>query len=304
MNPEILVTGSEGFAGRRLVAALRAQGRDVAAIDLAHGDIATCDLPFPGVKHVFHLAARMFVPASWENPREFYSTNVMGAVNVLEFCRRRHASVTLISSYVYGRPQRLPIGEDHPLSAFNPYSQTKIIAEEIAGFYASRFGVPVTLVRPFNLYGPGQGERFLLPSLVRQAIDPEVTAIRVADARPRRDYLHIDDFIALLLAAHASSEPGIYNAGSGRSTSIAELVAVLNRITGFDKPLVSEGRERPEEILDVVADISRAAGGCAGPPRFRWKTASPAWCGRRAPRPERSLQPALPVRPDSRRNRQ
>jgi nucleoside-diphosphate-sugar epimerase len=267
MNPEILITGAEGFVGRRLAAALRARGSAVVGIDQAHGDIASCALPFPGVKHVFHLAARMFVPASWENPSEFYSTNVMGAVNVLEFCRREGASLTLVSSYVYGRPQRLPIPEDHPIEAYNPYSQTKIIAEEIAGFYAEKFGVAVTIVRPFNLYGPGQDERFLIPSLVRQAIDPGTPAIRVADARPRRDYLHIDDFIALLMATHAAGEPGTYNAGSGQSTSIGELAAILNRITGRDKPLVSEGRERPEEILDVVADISRAAD------RLRWKPA-------------------------------
>jgi len=216
---------------------------------------------------VFHLAARMFVPASWENPREFYSTNVMGAVNVLELCRRERASLTLVSSYTYGPPRTLPITEDHPIGAYNPYSQTKIIAEEIAQFYASHFGIAVSIVRPFNLYGPEQNERFLIPSLVRQAIDPSWPAIRVADPRPRRDYLYIDDFIALLLAVHSAGETGVYNAGSGRSVSISDLVAILNRITGCDKPLLSEGHERPAEIMDVVADISRAA------ERLRWRPA-------------------------------
>lgn len=259
MDAEILVTGADGFVGRHLVPALTALGCSVHALSKQDGDIASCDLPFPGVRRVFHLAARMFVPDSWKNPKHFYETNIIGVVNVLEFCRRHGASLTLVSSYVYGHPQRLPIAENHPTEAFNPYSQTKIIAEEIARFYASHFGVRLTVIRPFNLYGPGQDSRFLIPSLIQQAVDPAAPFIRVADKRPKRDYLYIDDFVDLLVATLKEEAPGTYNAGSGCSASIEELVAIINRVTGCNKPLVSDGTQRPDEVMDVAADISRAA---------------------------------------------
>ncbi len=163
MKNEILVTGATGFLGRHLVTALESQGRVVRQHSSADGDIASCSLPMEGVSHVFHLAARSYVPESWQNPRSFYHTNVMGTVNVLEHCRQNHAALTLLSSYVYGQPQRLPIAEDHPLVAANPYAHTKILAEDTARFYEQRFGISLLIVRPFNIYGPGQRGSFLIP---------------------------------------------------------------------------------------------------------------------------------------------
>jgi nucleoside-diphosphate-sugar epimerase len=118
--------------------------------------------------------------------------------------------------------------------------------------------VRVAVVRPFNLYGPGQDERFLIPTLVRQVLDPESAEVRVADRRPRRDHLHVDDLVALLVATLDERACGVYNAGSGRSASIEELVALINRAAGRNKPLISEDRSRPQEVMDVVADIRRA----------------------------------------------
>ena len=113
-----------------------------------------------GVGHVFHLAAKTFVPDSWKNPHAFYQTNVMGAVNVLEHCRRHQASLTLISSYVYGQPQRLPIAEDHPLSAPNPYAHSKILAEEAARFYERSFELSLVIVAPSTFTDPDRLARF------------------------------------------------------------------------------------------------------------------------------------------------
>lgn len=165
--------------------------------------------------------------------------------------------MTLISSYVYGTPVYLPIREDHPVTAWNPYCQTKLMAEGVAQYYARQFGLRVTIVRPFNIYGPGQDDRFLLPILVTQMLD-DSDEIRVADARPKRDYLHVSDLVALLIAAFEKGASGIFNAGSGASVSIADLVDEIQRATGRDKPLRSEGRPREQEILDTVADISKA----------------------------------------------
>jgi nucleoside-diphosphate-sugar epimerase len=259
MKNKILVTGATGFLGRHLVAALESQSRALRLHSSADGDIANCALPMEDVSHVVHLAGKSYVPESWQNPSAFYHTNVMGTVNVLEHCRRHQAALTLVSSYVYGQPQRLPITEDHPLAAANPYAHTKILAENTARFYEQRFGLALVIVRPFNIYGPGQRPSFLIPSIVRQVLDPSTAEVRVTDLRPRRDYLYVADAVLLLLATLRPGVRGVYNMGSGCSASVAEVARLVNDAAGICKPVVSADEPRPGEILDVVADTSRAA---------------------------------------------
>jgi nucleoside-diphosphate-sugar epimerase len=257
-NKSVLVTGADGFIGSHLVPALLTAGYNIFTHTRREGDIRNCPLSYEGVGHVFHLAARTFVPDSWSAPLPFYEVNVLGTVNVLEFCRARDASLTLMSSYVYGRPTRLPISEEDPLDAFNPYSHTKILAEETGLYYQRQFGVPVTIVRPFNVYGPGQDSRFLIPKILTQAIDPGLAVMVVADLRPRRDYLFIADLIRLLVGTAFRREGGIFNAGSGLSWGVGEVISVVNGLLPMSKPVQANGPMRPDEILDVIADISRA----------------------------------------------
>jgi nucleoside-diphosphate-sugar epimerase len=252
------VTGADGFIGSHLVEALRSAEISVFTHSTRDGDIRNCNLGFEGVGHVFHLAARTFVPDSWAAPLSFYEVNLLGTVNVLEFCRACGASLTMISSYVYGPPARLPVPEDEPLRAFNPYSHTKILAEETGLYYQRQFGVPVTIVRPFNVYGPGQDRRFLVPTILAQAIDPRRTAIVVEDLRPRRDYLFVSDLIDLLSRTTFRREGGIFNAGSGLSVGVGEVIALVNEILPAPKPAHANGVVRPDEVIDVFADISRA----------------------------------------------
>lgn len=258
MNDTILVTGAGGFIGTHLVNALLEAGHRVVRHSRQDGDIAVSPLQFEDVAHVFHLAARTFVPQSWEDPAQYYATNVLGTVNVLEFCRRSKATLTFVSSYVYGRPRRLPLNEDHPLEPFNPYSHTKIMAESVVSFYAEAFDVGVTIVRPFNVYGPGQSDLFLIPRIISQILDPAVPFIEIGDLRPRRDYIYVTDLLALLMATRQAPTRGTYNGGTGRSFSVAEVLESIRRITGIDKPVRSTGDSRANEILELVADVSRA----------------------------------------------
>ena len=257
-NKSVLVTGADGFIGAHLVRALRAAGHVVVTHTRRQGDIRNCLLNFEGVGHVFHLAARTFVPESWSAPLGFYEVNLLGTVNVLEYCRASGASLTMVSSYVYGVPSRLPIAEDEPLCAFNPYSHTKILAEETGLYYQRQFGVPLTIVRPFNIYGPGQNRRFLIPTILNQAVDPRQATIVVADLRPRRDYIFIADLIDLLVRTAFRREGGIFNAGSGSSWGVGEVIVMVNGLLPVPKPVHANGPMRPDEVIDVIADISRA----------------------------------------------
>lgn len=255
---KVLVTGAAGFVGSHLLPRLAAGGHEVLAHDLAQGDLAEAQPGTHGVQAVVHLAARSSVPESWQDPPAYYRANVLATANILEYCRRTRARLILVSSYVYGRPRYLPIDENHPLEAFNPYGHSKILAEETARFYEKAFGLRVAIVRPFNLFGPGQSESFLIPTLIRQVLDPSLERIEVLDARPRRDFLFIDDFADLLVRLVESSAAGVFNAGSGISTSISELAGLLCEIAGVSKPLADLGRPRADEVLDMYASVERA----------------------------------------------
>jgi nucleoside-diphosphate-sugar epimerase len=258
MADAVFVTGAAGFIGTHLVKALRAEGRHVIAHSRTDGDIVRCPLALEGIGHVVHLAGRSFVPDSWQQTRDFYEVNVLGTINVLDACRRAGVPLVHVSSYVYGVPQRLPIAEDHPLQAFNPYSHSKILAEDAARYYAQQFGVQVSIVRPFNTYGPGQDDRFLLPTIIRQALDPACDAITVQDLRPRRDFIHVKDLVTLLIAAMARGGDGVFNAGSGQSLAVGDVIDAVGATLDRPKPARATGVARPDEVLDVVADVSRA----------------------------------------------
>lgn len=258
MSDCILVTGATGFIGSHLVPALRARGHQVLTHSQRDGDIAGCRLPPGGVRHVFHLAARAFVPGSWNDPLSYYRVNVLGTVNVLEYCRNNGASLTFLSSYVYGVPQSLPVSETHPVRPSNPYSHTKILAEQACAYFHETFHVPVAVMRLFNVYGPGQAECFLVPTIIKQALSPDSHVLSVADVRPRRDYTFIDDAIDLLIRIMDRALVGTYNAGSGVSVSVADIANLVNGLLQKPKPLVSRDDFRPGEVLDVVADIRKA----------------------------------------------
>ncbi len=259
---KILVTGASGFVGRALTTRLRSSGWDVLPMSSADGDIARNEtiakFAQHDVAHVFHLASKTFVPDSWDDPQAFCQTNVLGTVNVLEFCRSKGASMTYVSAYVYGHPDSLPIREDSAIRPSNPYALTKQLAESACEFYAGTYDLPVTTIRPFNAYGIDQPRNFLIPMIVRQALDSG-NAIVVKDLAPRRDYVYLDDVVAALMAT--MDKPcgyRVYNIGSGFSLSVKEVIDVVQTSAGTQKEVISENRVRTNELMDVVADISNA----------------------------------------------
>ena len=255
----VLVSGAEGFIGRHLVPELARRGHSVTAKSRADGDVAEDATwsTYPGAEVLVHLAGRSYVPDSWTSPADFVRTNVLGAFRALEYCRTHGARIVLLSSYLYGNPSRLPIPEDADIVALNPYALSKKLAEEGCEFYSTRFGVRVTILRPFNVYGPGQPRGFLFQSIIDQVRSGE--AIRVKDLAPRRDYIYVGDLVkAIALVVELSSVSGTFNVGSGESHSVAEVIAVVQAACDTTLPVVSTGEPRRDEIMDTVADISRA----------------------------------------------
>ncbi len=257
----ILVTGSAGFIGRALVSRFRGEGHRVFAFDTEQGDITvehSLDIFYnDGIEHVFHLAGKTFVPESWSDPFAFFNVNLMGTVNVLEFCRTTGAGLTYVSSYLYGEPSYLPIDEDHPLKSYNPYSQSKIIADQTCRFYALNYHIPVCIFRPFNAYGPGQSNRFLIPEIISKVMDPSVAVVEVMDLKPRRDYIYIDDLVDALDLSIGKPH-GIYNIGSGTSYSVEDIIKIVMQFSGITKPYHAKAMTRPNEIYDLFADTTNA----------------------------------------------
>ncbi len=259
---KILVTGASGFIGRALVFSLKAQGWNVVAVDSATGDIADKEalagIAQSEIAHVFHLAGKTFVPDSWDDPLAFCRTNVLGTVNVLEFCRKRRIPITYVSAYVYGHPDSLPIGENSAVRPSNPYALTKRLAEEACEFYASAYDLSVTTIRPFNVYGIGQAKNFLIPEIIDQALDIG-NEIVVKDLVPKRDYVYLEDLVTALLATMDNSGGyRVYNIGYGVSLSVQEIIDAIQNIAGTQKKVVCENVVRTNELMDVVADISKA----------------------------------------------
>lgn len=271
---KMLVTGGSGFIGRALTARLKALGRDVASMDSADGDIANREtlakFEQQNIAHVFHLAGKTFVPDSWEDPQAFCQTNLLGTVNVLEFCRKYRIPMTYVSSYVYGHPDILPIGEDSAIRPSNPYALTKRMAEEACEFYASAYDLPVTTIRPFNVYGIGQSANFLIPSIIHQALNE--SQIIVKDLRPKRDYVYLEDLLMALLETLGRPRGyNVYNVGSGNSLSVKEVIDIIQKVAGTAKEIICDRMARTNELMDVVADISKASKELGWHPKYSFR---------------------------------
>lgn len=254
----VLVTGGSGFIGSHLVAHLQRIGKEVVTPSRRDGfDLLTGELPLDDIDHVFHLAAQTGVVESWEDPVTYHHVNAHGTVRLLDQCRHHQCPMTYISGYIYGRNKTLPIGETDNVEASNPYAFSKFMAEEACRFYARVFGLRVAILRPFNVYGPGQSDRFLLPHIVRQAIDPGCVMIQVLDLAPRRDYIYVADVIDAALAAIAAEPGETFNVGSGTSHSVEDVIRTTLDLIGIEKPYGSPDRQvRTNEINDVVANIA------------------------------------------------
>jgi NAD dependent epimerase/dehydratase len=288
---KVLVTGADGFIGSHLVEALLAGAAKVSALSLYNSfdqcgwldeipdskrgnlNIIRGDIRDPafvrrlvrGQQIVFHLAALIAIPYSYVAAHSYVETNVVGTLNVLEASRACGVGrvVHTSTSEVYGSALTFPISETHRLQGQSPYSATKIGADMLAEAFARSFDLPVVILRPFNTYGPRQSERAVIPTVIRQALDPTCDAIRIGDTSTIRDFNYVDDTVAAFVRAGVAT--GIeygqpYNAGSGRAVQVSEVIDLVMELTCCSKPILQEAeRIRPNasEVRALLADSSR-----------------------------------------------
>lgn len=284
-----LVTGAGGFIGSHLVERLvrdgyrvrvllrytsradlgdlRCADREVRdAIEVMYGNVedpGVTRTAVAGCDTVFHLAALVGIPYSYEAPQQYVQTNLVGTLNVLEAARfsgtRRLICVS--TSEVYGTARYTPIDERHPLQAQSPYAASKIGAEKLAQSYALSFALPVTILRPFNTYGPRQSARAVIPTIITQMLSGD--EIRLGALEPVRDFNFVMDTVAgMIAAAEANTQPGdVFNLGSGLGVSIGDVVARCQTLAGVDRRVtVESARVRPgtSEVMQLVCDATRA----------------------------------------------
>lgn len=286
----VAVTGAGGFIGSHVVERLLAEGARVramlrytsrgqrgclehldaealAGVALTHGDVRDFDAVrefLRGADVVFHLAALIGIPYSYEHPQEVIDTNIIGTTNVLLAARELGTigRVVLTStSEVYGSALRIPMDEEHPLQAQSPYSATKIAADALGLSFHRSFGMPVAIARPFNAYGPRQSARAVIPTIITQALAGG--PLRLGTLDTTRDFTFVEDTARAFLAVAASDAAlgEVVNLGSGTEVSIRDVVANVGAIVG--RELTVEGDEqrmRPakSEVSRLHSDSSKA----------------------------------------------
>lgn len=211
---------------------------------------------------VFHLAALGSVPYSYEAPRSFIDTNVTGTLNVLEACKEAGAKLVHTStSEVYGTALYTPQDEKHPLQAQSPYAASKIAADKLVEAYTCTYGMDTVTLRPFNTYGPRQSERAVIPTIIRQALDPQCKIIRLGNQATARDFVYVADTVDAFMACIGLS--GVFNCTGNLQfpiSAVAEII-IRNQLFGSPKEVVfgNEGLTRPaeSEVERLQGDFSK-----------------------------------------------
>ena len=288
-SKKVLVTGAGGFVGSHLTEELVRIGAQVKAfvhynsrndwglmellpkdslkeIEVVAGDV--CD-PFSvrnaikGCEVVFHLAALIGIPYSYLAPQSYTTVNAQGTLNVLQASLDEGIEKVIhtSTSEVYGTAQYVPIDEKHPLNPQSPYAASKVAADQLASSYYRSFDLPVATLRPFNIFGPRQSARAVIPSIICQAISGDV--VRIGSVEAVRDFTYVKDAVSGFLAV-ACTDAAVgttINMGTGKGISINQLVESISKVMGKELSVQAEQeRIRPDksEVWELISDYSKA----------------------------------------------
>ena len=274
---KVLITGSDGFIGSHLTEALVRAGHDVRAFVLYNSfnswgwldhcgadvkgrfEVFAGDVRDPNGVHtamkgcdaVLHLAALIAIPYSYHSPDTYVDTNIKGTLNIVQAARNLAVGKVIhtSTSEVYGTARFVPITEDHPLQGQSPYSASKIGADQIAMSFYTSFGTPVTIVRPFNTYGPRQSARAVIPTIITQIANGE-RQIKLGALHPTRDFNYVADTVAGFMAALSCDRAlgEVINIGSNFEISIGDTARTIAEVMRVEIEIVTdEQRLRPEK---------------------------------------------------------
>lgn len=289
-NTQVLVTGSAGFIGSHLTQHLVEQGFKVRAmvryssrpqvgnleflppdvfkeLEIIKGDLKDpdfCHRAVQNCRYIFHLGALIAIPYSYQNPTDFVQTNVNGSTYLLNAARKSDALSRFVhtsTSEVYGTALYTPIDEQHPLQPQSPYSASKMGADLLALSYYNAFNLPVTVIRPFNTYGPCQSARAVIPTIISQL--HTLSTVKLGNLSPKRDFLYVKDTAQgfLQVGTHANTLGIVVNLGTGTDISIADTYALICRLMGKNPDLLAdETRFRPEksEVFQLICNAQLA----------------------------------------------
>ena len=281
---KVLVTGADGFIGSHLCERLVKQGHEVRALSLYNsfgkwgwledvscqkdleivsGDIRDpffCKKIVEGMDVVYHLAALIAIPYSYVAPQSYVETNVTGTLNICQAALECGVSKVLhtSTSEVYGTAQYVPIDEKHPLQPQSPYSASKIGADAMAMSYFNSFELPVTIVRPFNTYGPRQSARAVIPTIITQIADG-AKEIKLGDVTPTRDFNYVADtcegFIKIASCDETSGKT--INIGSNFEVSVKDTLELIKKIMNSDVVFTTDDqriRPKKSEVFRLWCD--------------------------------------------------
>lgn len=298
---KILVTGSEGFIGSHLTELLVEKGFEVKAfvrynfendwgwleeskykndIEIYTGDVRDFDSVYDAMKDVdvvFHLAALIGIPYSYISPLAYIKTNTEGTYNILESGRKLNLKRIIITSTseIYGTAQYVPIDEKHPYNPQSPYAASKASADHLALSYYRSFGTPVTIIRPFNTYGPRQSARAVIPTIISQILAGK-KQIKLGNLSPTRDLNYVKDiangFITVGLNENTIGD--VYNLGSGQEISIKDLAEKIIELTGKEVEIIGDTqRIRPEksEVERLLSNAEKAKKVTGWEPKYTLK---------------------------------
>ena len=288
-DKKVLVTGADGFIGSHLVEALVKEGCEVRAMTMYNSfnnwgwldqldtkllkdievypgdmrDIKSVKNSCHNIDIVFHLASLIAIPQSYYSPYAYLETNAKGILNLLESSLDSSISkiIHTSTSEVYGEYDSVPISELNKNIARSPYSATKIAADQLAYSYFSKYDLPVSIIRPFNTFGPRQSNRAIIPTIITQVLNNKF--LELGSLYPTRDFTYVSDTVSgfLSVAKKKNSIGEVINIGSGYEISIEDLVDLIQKIMQTDlKIKINKQRTRPikGEVFRLKANISKA----------------------------------------------
>lgn len=273
----VFLTGGTGFVGTYIRQELAERGADVTLLvhdesnletrdneSIVRGDLRHLDDVTIAADSVLHLGAKTDVRESIAEPTRTWAVNADGTLNLLELCRSEDVDrfCYVSTASVYGPPVELPVDEEHPLNPAEPYGASKLAGDRLTGAYDSAYDISTVIVRPFNLFGPGQPDYNVVPTIVKQALNGP--RVELGNLSPERDFTYVEDAVSGILTVLEEGTSGeVYNLGRGETVSIRSLAEMITNQVNADISVVSVEERRRDDGVEIpkhVADASKLEG--------------------------------------------